>query len=173
MDRAHRGGGAVRAAGRVARAVDAVLVLLMALVVVNVAWQVVSRYGLGRPSSFTDELSRFLLVWIGLLGAARGVGRREHLSMNVLAARLSGVRREWLGIAVDLAVAAFALLVLVGGGGGLMALSFGLGQRSAALGVPLGLVYLVLPVSGLLIAGYAFGFVAHRVRRLRSGGVAG
>ncbi len=60
----------MRAGSAVSRALDAVLVVLMALVVLNVAWQVVSRYGLGRPSSFTDELSRFLLVWIGLLGAA-------------------------------------------------------------------------------------------------------
>lgn len=156
---------------RVDRVLGATLAGLMALAVVNVTWQVVARYLLGQPSSFTDELARFVLIWIGLLGAAHGVGRRVHLSMSLVATRVTGVRREWLGVAIDLTVAAFAVTVLVVGGSRLVWLTLELGQDSAALGLPLGFVYLALPVSGLLITYYAATFVRTRLRRLRSGGV--
>jgi TRAP-type C4-dicarboxylate transport system permease small subunit len=157
---------------RVDRAVEVTLAGLMALAVVNVSWQVVARYVLGEPSSFTDELSRFVLIWIGLLGAAHGVGRRMHLSMNLLTARMTAPRRERLAVVVDLLVALFAVAVMVVGGTRLVLLTLDLGQDSAALGVPLGIVYLALPVSGLLITYYTLGFVRVRLRRLRRGGVA-
>lgn len=154
------------------RLVEAALAGLMALAVVNVSWQVFARYVRGEPSSFTDELSRFVLIWIGLLGAAHGVGRRVHLSMNLLTANMTAPRRERLAVVVDLLVALFAVTVMVVGGGRLVLLTLDLGQDSAALGVPLGFVYLALPVSGLLITWYTLGFVRARMRRLRRGGVA-
>ncbi len=46
------------------------LVLIMGLMVVNVLWQVFTRFIIGDPSSFTDELARFLMIWLGVLGAA-------------------------------------------------------------------------------------------------------
>ena len=41
---------------------------IMAILVVDVLWQVISRYVLSSPSSFTDELAGFLLIWVGLFG---------------------------------------------------------------------------------------------------------
>ena len=46
------------------------LIFLMAFLVVDVLWQVLSRYILVSPSSVTDELAGYLLIWVGLLGAA-------------------------------------------------------------------------------------------------------
>lgn len=51
------------------------LVVLMGLMVLNVLWQVFSRYVIGEPSAFTDELARFLMIWLGLLGAAYVSGK--------------------------------------------------------------------------------------------------
>ena len=45
------------------------LIFLMAFLVVDVLWQVLSRYILVSPSSVTDELAGYLLIWVGLLGA--------------------------------------------------------------------------------------------------------
>jgi len=151
---------------------DGLLVALMALAVGNVTWQVVSRFALSAPSAYTDELSRFVLVWIGLIGAARGVGERAHLAMNVLVLRLSARRREWIGVAVDALLFAFACIVLVYGGGSLVVLSLELGQRSAAMRVPLGCVYAALPLAGLMMCFYAAGFLRERFARLRDGGTA-
>ncbi len=153
------------------RIVEAVLIGLMGAAVVNVSWQVFARYVLGAPSSFTDELARMLLIWIGLIGAAYGVGRRNHLSMNLIAARLGGRRRDLLGVVIDAVVGLFGLAVMVVGGGHLVMLTRELDQRSPALGVPLGLVYAAIPMAGILVVFYTVGFVRARMARLRSGGV--
>ena len=49
---------------------ERILIMLMVLMVFDVVWQVASRYLIGIPSTFTDELAGFLLIWLGLLGAA-------------------------------------------------------------------------------------------------------
>ena len=60
------------------------LILIMSLMVVNVLWQVFSRYLLTNPSSFTDELARYLMIWIGVLGAAYLSGREAMLQSLIL-----------------------------------------------------------------------------------------
>ena len=143
------------------------LVALMALAVVNVLWQVFTRFVLGDPSSFTDELARYLLIWVSLFGAAYASGKRAHLAIDLLRTRLRGAAVHWHGIAVGTVIAAFAGLVMVVGGVRLVSLSFLLGQTSPALGVPLGVVYLALPVSGGLIALYFVLFILERIRLLQ------
>lgn len=123
--------------------------LLMTLLVLDVVWQVVSRFLLRDPSTVTEELARYLLIWLGLFGAAYAAGQGSHLSVDLLGSTHS--RRR----ASRLAEALFGLL-LVGGGVRLVYLQLVLGQASAALGLPLGVVYLAAPVSGILFIYYAF-----------------
>lgn len=132
-------------------AIGRVLAALMAAAVLNVLWQVGSRFVLGDPSGYTDELARYLLVWIGVLGAAHVTGQKRHLAIEVLPLRFAARGRARLGLAAEAAVALFAAAVLVFGGGRLVLLTFELEQHSSALGIPLGLVYLVLPLSGALV----------------------
>ena len=143
------------------------LVVLMAVAVVNVLWQVFTRFVLSDPSAFTDELARYLLIWASLFGAAYASGKRAHLAIDLLRTRLRGRAVHWHGILIGAVIFAFALLVMVVGGVRLVSLSFLLGQTSPALGLPLGVVYLALPASGALIAFYFAVFIAERLRRLR------
>ena len=146
------------------RALGWVLVALMGISVANVLWQVFTRFVLANPSSFTDELARFLLIWIGLLGAGYAAGSKMHLAIDLLPSTLKGKPRLYLGLLVEGFVFLFALAVLVIGGSSLMALTLTLGQTSTALHVPIGYVYLALPLSGLLIIYYAvvamFGYIS-------------
>ena len=146
------------------RGLGGLLALLMAAAVANVAWQVFSRFALASPSSFTDELARYLLVWIGLLGAAYATGGRLHVAVDVLPRGLPARLERALAVGVQLAILLFALGVMGGGGLGLVWLSLDLGQRSAALGLPMGVVYLALPLSGLLIGLYSLTFLTEAVR---------
>lgn len=130
------------------------LAFLMGLMVVDVVWQVFSRYILGSPSSFTDELARFLLIWIGILGAAYVSGKGGHLAIDLLPEKLTGRRRDRLLKAIDLLILLFALAVFCIGGVRLVYITLVLDQTSAALQIPLGYVYAVLPISGLLIVYY-------------------
>lgn len=151
------------------RVLGAALAVLMAVLVLDVVWQVITRFILRDPSSFTDELARFLLIWVGLLGAAYASGQRLHLAIDLVSERLTERRKQLLGALIELVVLVFAVCVLVIGGSRLVGLTLLLGQTSAALGVPLGYVYLVLPLSGVVMTFYAVFFLAEHLRAFRYG----
>lgn len=130
------------------------LVFLMTIMVTAVTYQVFSRYILQSSSSFTEEIARYLLIWIGILGAAFISGQQEHLAIDVLAPRLSEKNRIRLRIGINILIILFCLFVLIIGGSNLVYLNYLLGQTSAALNIPLGAVYTVLPISGVLVIIY-------------------
>jgi len=130
------------------------LVVIMAVMVLNVLWQVASRFILGTPSSFTDELARYLMIWIGILGAAYVSGKNMHVAIDVLPSRLSEGTQKKLKLIVRVLIILFCLTAMVIGGLRLVYITYVLDQNSAALQVPLALVYMVIPISGLLIIYY-------------------
>ncbi|MCD8042825.1 MAG: TRAP transporter small permease [Tannerellaceae bacterium] len=130
------------------------LVVLMGILVIDVLWQVISRYIMSSPSMFTDELAGFLLIWVGLLGAAYVAGLNEHLAIDILLQRLSPSKKYKLQLFIFALIFIFAIAVLVVGGIWLVYTRFYLNVTSAALQVNLGYVYLVLPLSGVLTAYY-------------------
>ncbi len=146
------------------RVVRLILVLLMSVIVLDVLLQVVSRYLFQSPLGFTDELAGFLLIWIGLMGAAYATGEKQHLAIDLISHKFTSSRRKYLEVLVSFFVCLFALAVLVVGGLWLVYTSFLYGQLSAALEVPLGYVYLVAPLSGLLIIYYTIDNTLHLFR---------
>lgn len=140
------------------------LVALMALAIVNVLWQVFTRWALNDPSSWTEELARYLLIWIGLIGAGYAAGKKLHLAIDLLPSALHGRRRRVLEFLIDVIVLLFAVFAMVIGGIRLMSLTLLMDQTSAALGVRLGYVYLAIPLSGAVIAFYAVVSIMDRVR---------
>ncbi|HHB79869.1 MAG TPA: TRAP transporter small permease [Saprospiraceae bacterium] len=130
---------------------EKVLIFLMGILVLDVLWQVFSRYLLSSPSSFTDEMAGFLLIWVGLLGAAYVSGRNEHLAIDLLIQKSTPERQRLLHKIISVLIIFFAITVLIIGGSWLAYTRFALDVRSAALDLPLGYVYLVLPFSGFLI----------------------
>jgi TRAP-type C4-dicarboxylate transport system permease small subunit len=144
------------------------LVVIMSVLVIDVLWQVTSRYIMNSPSNFTDELAGYLLIWVGLLGAAYVAGRREHLAIDILLQKSSPERRRKLEIIISVLIIVFAVTVLTIGGAWLAYTRFYLSVRSAALGLPLGFVYLVLPVSGLLITYYDLDHLIRLIKQNRN-----
>jgi len=128
--------------------VSAVMTILLFVVV----WQVFTRYILNDPSSYTDELARYLLIWVALLGAAYATGQKLHLAIDILQANMQSI---WLHRIIYSLIGLFALFGLVIGGWRLVDITLSLEQKSAALQIPLGYVYLVLPISGIIIMLYA------------------
>ena len=140
-----------RFADRIERALGWLLVVLMSVMVVDVTWQVASRFLFQDPSSFTEELAGFLLIWISLLGAAYGFRTRAHLGIDLLVSQLGGGWRVGAEASAHFLVLLFALTTMVGGGTQLVRLAFRLDQISAAMGIRVGFVYLALPLSGVLV----------------------
>ena len=136
------------------------LIILMIIMVLDVTWQIFTRFVLQDSSSYTEELANFLLIWIGVLGASYAVRTKAHLGIDVLMQRLSGRRRDTVEISVYVLVFLFALVIMVIGGLRLVFITFSLDQISAAIGIRMGYIYLVLPLSGLLIMYYSVFFIS-------------
>ena len=69
------------------KAVGYFLSFLLTIMVLDVIWQVFTRFVLKHPSSYTEELAGFLLIWIGLLGAGYAFYIRAHLGIDILKQR--------------------------------------------------------------------------------------
>ncbi|GBL05967.1 TRAP transporter small permease [Glaciecola sp. KUL10] len=130
------------------------LVIIISVLVVAVLWQVFSRYVLQAPSTVTDELARFLLIWLTLLGAAWVVGQKGHLAIDLLSDQLSPPKAIFLSRLLLLLMAIFAIGVLIIGGLNLVQITLTLEQTSTVLQLPMGYIYLALPVSGIFIVAY-------------------
>lgn len=131
-----------------------VLIILMAVMVLNVLWQVTSRFVLGSPSSFTDELARYLMIWIGILGAAYVSGMNLHVAIDVFVKRMNTSNQKVLKLIVRLLIILFCISAFIIGGGRLVYITHVLDQNSPALQMPLSVVYSVIPLSGILIVFY-------------------
>lgn len=130
---------------------EIILVSIFGLLVIDVLVQVFSRYVLNTSFAFTEELARFSLIWLSILGAAYLNAKRQHLSMDFLYQKFSENTRKKTLIFIEICIFLFALIVMVIGGFNLVYTTLHLGQLSGTLRVPLGYVYAILPISGLLI----------------------
>lgn len=144
------------------------LVILMALMVINVTWQVASRYIFKDPSSFTDELSRYMMIWVGMLGAAYVAGKNEHLAIDILLTSLKVKSQKKLMIIISFCIMIFAVVVMMIGGANLVYITFILGQKSATLQIPLAYVYAIIPFSGLLVTYYQVAFIIQLSNSLKT-----
>ena len=139
-----------------------VLIVIMSVMVINVLWQVISRYFLETPSSFTDELARYLMIWVGILGAAYASGQNMHVAIDVLPSKLSTSAQNRLKFLVRILIILFCFFALVIGGSRLVYITHVLDQSSPALQLPLSVVYMVIPISGLLIIYYKISDILKR-----------
>lgn len=150
---------------RAEAALRPVVAALCGALALTVLWQVATRLTARvalalelptpiEPSRWTEELASFLLAWTALLGAAYALRRGEHIGLDLLYARFGARGRGRIDALARAAVALFGLL-LAGGGAWLTALTWALDQRTPALGWPMGAVYAVLPLAGLLLAAFA------------------
>lgn len=145
---------------------EKVLWVLMAAMTVNVLWQVFTRFILDDPSSYTEELARYFLIWVGLLGAAYVAGKKMHLAIDYLVGKFNPANRIRIEIFTQALVFVFALIAMFIGGIRLMLLTVYLQQTSAALQLQLGYIYTVVPLSGLLIMFYMVANIAEDIKKL-------
>ena len=135
--------------------IERLLIIIFGMLVIDVVWQVFSRYVLGKSYSFTEEFARFALIWLSLLGAAYLNGKQAHLSMDYLLMKLSPEALRKRVKIIEALMFLFALMVLVIGGGNLVYSTFLLGQKSPAMNISLGYIYMIIPLSGLIIMYYS------------------
>ena len=150
----------------ITKVLEKILIILMASIVIDVTWQIVTRFILQNPSSFTEELAGFLLIWIGLLGASYALYTKGHLGIDVLMQKISEEKRHLAEIVIYSLVLMFAFFIPVYGGINLVNITFTLKQVSPAIGIPMGYVYLVLPLTGIMMMYYSVVFLVSAFKKI-------
>ncbi|PTB97037.1 TRAP transporter small permease [Marivirga lumbricoides] len=140
---------------KVDKIVEVMLISILGIMLMNVVWQVVSRYVIGVPSTATDELSRYGLIWLGIMGGAYATGKGLHLAIDIVPNSLHGKKKELLDGFINTMIFLFSAIVMIVGGVKLTYVTYSLGQVSSSLGVQLGIIYAIVPISGLLICYYS------------------
>jgi TRAP-type C4-dicarboxylate transport system permease small subunit len=132
----------------VEKALDAVLILMMIVMGSAVVLQVASRYIANRPTSWSEEVARYLFVWITFLGSAVVIRKRRHVDVSVLTDRLPA-RAAWVVYLMADAAMLFLLGTLTYAGIGMAAVAHR--QLSAAMDLPMSLAYAAMPIgTGLM-----------------------
>lgn len=136
------------------RGLEVVLIVAVALLVLDVVWGVFTRYLMGEQAKWTEELARFLLVWVSLLGGAVAFGTKGHLGVDFFVGKFHPETRKLMAVVVHLIVLFFAGAVFLYGGGRVVADALAMEQMTPALGWKMGHVYLALPLAGIFIILY-------------------
>ena len=145
--------------------IEVMCTAIMGYMVLAVCWQVITRFVLKNPSTVTEEILRYLLVWTTMVGGAYAYGRRKHLSINMLAKKLPPRAQKLLDIFVQAVVIAFCVVVMIVGDLRLVETTFN--QISSALHLPMPYVYASILVGGVLIIFYASIFIFEDIKAMR------
>lgn len=150
---------------KLTQVVEWMLVAFSTLIFVVVFLQVLFRYLLRQPLFWSEELPRYLLIWMSFLAAALAQKNEAHINITLCLAPLSARARQLLKIVTDLIVLAFLWVLIYSGG---LVTSITAQHRSTALQLPMGLVYAALPVGAILMSVYLVLQLADALRRLKA-----
>jgi len=151
------------------RLLEGLVMIVVAVLVVDVLWQVFTRFVIKKPSTWTEELAIFMLIWVSLLGSAVALGRGAHLGIDYFVGKLPERARMGTEVFVFLCVSLFSLLVMLIGGIDLVRSTLEMGQESSALRVKVGYVYLAIPISGFFLTLYGVIGLVERLGALGRG----
>ena len=126
-----------------------VIIALFAFMTLIGTYQIVTRYFFNRPSTVSEELLTYSFTWMALLASAYVFGKRDHMRMGFLADKISGSAKKYLEVIIDLLTFAFAGVVMVYGGISITKLT--MIQITASLRISMGWIYIIVPITGLLI----------------------
>ncbi len=127
---------------------EIVIIILFAVLVAVVFYQVVARYIFNDPPSWTEELARYCQVWIILLTSSICIRKGSHLAVDYFSHRLSvGVKKN-INIVMSSLIVLYILIVIIFGW---KLMVVGQYQLSPALQIKMSFVYVIFPLSGVLM----------------------
>lgn len=131
---------------------ETVLAILVAVMVIGCFWQVFTRFVLNNPSKYTEELLRYLLIWMTMLGVPYAYGKNSHLSINLAIKTFTEKGKLMTNIGIELLVLFLSVFVMIIGGW--MVMTNSAGQISPAMHMPMQLYYAGVPLGGVLMVFY-------------------
>ena len=141
------------------------LVVLMVVEVVVVFAQVLTRYVFHSPLAWSEELARYIFIWLIWLGTSISMKSKEHIRMDMLSNALHGKAKVGLDLFSNILMLAFCVFLVIYGWT-LVSSMMTRGNLSVALRLPMWIVYLSLPLSQLIVGLRVIGHMVGDIRKL-------
>ncbi len=141
----------------------AFLILAMTLLIF---WQVVARYVMNDSLTWSEEIGRYMFVWITFVGLPAALKAGAHVAIDLLLKKTHGAFHMTI-LTVNAIATCFIGIVI--GYSGIRLTVLGVGQISSALQIPMQYVYAIIPLSGLCLAFFAVTDYFHERSRLLKG----
>jgi TRAP-type C4-dicarboxylate transport system permease small subunit len=148
-----------------ARFVEFVMVSLTVIMIVLVTYQVFERYVLHYTPPWSEELAVYLMIWFGIIGIAAGVRRKSHMALEYFADKMPEPVQKGLRI-FNYVIMLIYSSVLIHEGFNMVELT--MNQKSPAIGLPVGYVYLALPVSAVLMVLFILEALVKEIKKGRN-----
>ena len=129
-------------------AVRWILAALMLVMTVLIGWQVIARFIVGESLTFSEEVSRFVMVWLVLLGAAYAAKNGRLMKVDIVEHMLSGRAKSTVIMVAGVLSIVFYLVLVVFGFFIVSAVSY---QMTPATEVSMSIPMAALPVGGILL----------------------
>lgn len=139
--------------------------LIFALMIIVGTYQIVTRYVFSRPSTISEELLTYSFTWLAMLAAAYVFGKRDHMRMSFVADKVSPKGQIILSIFAEIVTIVFTALVLLYGGVAITQLT--MSQITASLGIPMGYVYIIIPICGIITIIYDIINISELLSKLK------
>ncbi|MGI8525483.1 MAG: TRAP transporter small permease [Pseudolabrys sp.] len=145
------------------------IVLVSALFLIVVV-AVIARYGFGQAVSWTEEVPRYLLIWVSFLAAAVGVLKRDHVGFDVLFNALPKPLRRALGVTLSVMIFGFGWIVFRYGI--VFVQDFG-GDLMETINHTNYWYYPAMPICGFLMMVFAFKLIVDEIVRPEAAAITG
>lgn len=124
-----------------------ILAIIFGIMVFAIFYQIVLR-AFSKTNVWSEEITRYLFVWLSMLGSAVALRRGSHMQVDILIDLFPDKVKNAIEFLTNTLVIAFFLLIIIYGSN-LVAMTYK--QSSAGLGIPMSYPYLALPVGGALM----------------------
>lgn len=140
------------------KTIETFSIFIFTVMVLLVTFQVFVRYVLNNPSAFSETLTRYMFVWLVLVTSTYAFGKREHMCITFIKAKLSAKGQLKTDILIELLTLFFAGAIMVYGGVRISVMQ--MVQLDSVLHIPTGIIYSIIPVSGMGIGFYSICNIA-------------
>jgi TRAP-type C4-dicarboxylate transport system permease small subunit len=145
-----------------------VCAFLLAFMTLLATYQVITRYVFKSPSTITEDMLSYSFVWVSLLGTALVFGQKDHMRLSLFSDKLKGTKQLALSISTELLIMAIAIIVFLFGGKEFM--EVGALQISPTLNIQMNWIYIILPISGILIVAYNLINITQLIQKFNESG---
>lgn len=138
----------VKFSDMVMKFVDYLVVILMAVLLLMISFQVANRFIFRIPAAWTEEMGRYCFVWLSLFATVRALKDRAHLSVDILTNKLEGNKKVTADIVSDLLTLIFSIILTITG---YQYTVSNIGNYCEFGEFPLFVIYIAIPITGLLL----------------------